>query len=196
MQARIARRPTRHLATAALLALLLVTFVGSKASALARRDLIRFDVQLSVPFSDVVFATEGSGFQFSLPLFGGFVGATFYDLVQLEVGARMKLPPGIDGPSWDVIARAGVSIALLRARGWRGLELRLPLLVGYSHLEILPEERRYDTEVRDFFCFDAGVQLIYWFRSWGLTLRPLVGLRVSDERRVYLSAGGSFGLAF
>ena len=110
-------------------------------------------------------------------LLGGAVAVRFARLVEGEVGGI--LTQGLCEGATSLIARAGVSPSLLRARAegthWN---LRLPLLIGYlnysGHAGSCDEEPSHDVHAM---LFSTGLDATHWSSSAaGFNLRLLFSM--------------------
>ena len=125
-------------------------------------------------------------------LLGGAVGVRFARLVEGEVAGILM--QGLCEGGTSLIARAGVSPSLLRARAegthWN---LRLPLLIGYlnysGHVGGCDEEPGHDLRAM---LFSTGLDATHWSSSAaGFNLRLLFSMGPSWMKEAGLHASSS-----
>lgn len=160
-----------------------LALVADPAKAIATAAEPDFDpatvyaVRIQPPGAGIV-ETVRSNFNFlGFNLLGGSVGVRFARLVEGEVGGM--LTQGLCEGATSLIARAGVSPSLLRARAesthWN---LRLPLLIGYlnysGHVTGCDEDPSHDLRAM---LFSTGLDATHWSSSAaGFNLRLLFNM--------------------
>jgi hypothetical protein len=136
-----------------------------------------YAIRFQPPGAGVMETLRGNWNLLGITLVGGSVGVRFARLVEAEVGATLL--QGLCEGGTSLVARAGVSPSLLRARAegthWN---LRLPLLIGYlnysGHPASCDETPSTDLHAMLFF---TGLDATHWSASaGGLNLRLLFSM--------------------
>jgi hypothetical protein len=136
-----------------------------------------YAVRFQPPGAGITETLRGNWNFLGITLLGGSVGVRFARLVEAEVGAT--LTQGLCEGGTSLVARAGVSPSLLRARAegthWN---LRLPLLIGYLSYSGHPAscDETPSTDLRAML-FSTGLDATHWSSSaGGLNLRLLFNM--------------------